>query len=41
MEEMTTAELNKYLDIIAELISAKAQSVEEAVEIVRNAQIKA
>ena len=36
MEEMTTAELNAYLESIAEIIELKAQSPEEAAEIVRS-----
>lgn len=41
MEEMTTAEYNKMLEQIAELIRLKAQTPQEAVEIVLKAQIKA
>lgn len=41
MDEMTTAEHNKFLEQIAELILLKAKTPEEAAEIVLNAQIKA
>lgn len=41
MDEMTSAELNQYLEAIAELIEAKAQTVEEAAKIVRDKKIKA
>lgn len=41
MEEMTTAELNAYLESIAEIIELKAQSPEEAAEIVRSKKVNA
>lgn len=41
MDEMTTAEYNKLLEQIAEIITLKAKTPEEAADIVRNAQIKA
>ena len=39
--EMTTPELNKFLENIAELIRANAKSVEDAAQIVLNSQVKA
>ena len=41
MCEMTTAEFNKMLEHIAEIIELKAKTTGDAVEIVRNSQIKA
>ena len=41
MDEMTTAELNEYLESIAEIIELKAETPEEAAEIVRKKKIKA
>lgn len=41
MCEMTAAELNKYLEAIAELIEAKATTPQEAAEIVKSKMIKA
>ena len=41
MDEMTSAELNQYLEAIAQLVELKAKSVEEAVEIIRNYKITA
>lgn len=41
MSEMTTAELNQYLEAIAKLIEATAESPEEAAEIVRQNKVKA
>lgn len=41
MNEMTSQELNQFLEAIAELIDAKAQTPHEAAEIVRNKKIKA
>lgn len=38
---MTSQELNQFLEAIAELIEAKATTVQEAAEIVRNKKIKA
>lgn len=38
---MTTAELNQYLETIAKLIEATADSVEEAVKIIRDSKVKA
>lgn len=40
-DEMTTAELNQYLETIAKLIEAQATSKEDAVKIVRDSKIKA
>lgn len=39
--EMTTAELNQYLETIAKLIEATADNVEEAVKIIRDSKVKA
>lgn len=41
MDEMTSQELNQFLEATAELIEAKATTVQEAAEIVRNKKIKA
>lgn len=41
MDEMTTAELNEYIESIAEIVELKATSVTEAVEIIRNKKVKA
>lgn len=41
MAEMTTAELNQYLEVIAKLIEATAASPAEAAEIVRENKVKA
>lgn len=41
MDEMTSQELNQFLEAITELIEAKATTVQEAAEIVRNKKIKA
>ena len=41
MDEMTTAEFNQYLEIIAKLIEAKAKDVDEAAQIVRDSKVKA
>lgn len=41
MDEMTTPELNQYLENIAKLIEANAQSVNAAAEIVRDSKVKA
>lgn len=41
MDEMTSQELNQFLEAVAELIEAKATTVQEAAEIVRNKRIKA
>lgn len=41
MDEMTTAELNEYIESIAEIVELKATTVEEAVEIIRKKKIKA
>lgn len=40
-DEMTSAELNQYLEAIAELIELKAQTVQDAVKIVREKKIQA
>ena len=41
MDEMTSQELNKYLEAIAELIEAKAETPQEAAQIVRDKKINA
>lgn len=41
MDEMTSAELNQYLEIIAKLIEATAKNIEEAAKIVRESKVKA
>jgi len=41
MVEMTSAELNQFLEAIAELIEAKAKTPQEAAEIVRGKKIEA
>ena len=41
MDEMTSQELNKYLEAIAELIEAKAETPQEAARIVRDKKINA
>lgn len=41
MDEMTTAELNAYLESIAEIVELKAKTPEEAAEIIRNKKVKA
>lgn len=41
MDEMTTAELNQFLENIAKLIEATADNVEAAAEIVRDSKVKA
>lgn len=41
MSEMTTAELNQYIENIAKLIEATADSPEAAAEIVRDSKVKA
>ena len=41
MDEMTTAELNQYLETIAKLIEATAETKEDAVKIVRDSKVKA
>ena len=40
MDEMTSPERNQYLEAIAELIEAKATTVQEAAEIVRNKKVE-
>jgi len=39
--EMTTAELNQFLENIAKLIEATAKDTEEAAKIVRDSKVKA
>lgn len=39
MDEMKTSELNKFLEQIAEIITLKAKTPEEAAEIVLNSRI--
>lgn len=41
MSEMTTAELNQYLENIAKLIEANAESVEAAAQIIRDSKVTA
>lgn len=41
MDEMTTAELNQYLETIAKLIEATAKDPEAAAKIVRDSKVKA
>ena len=41
LSEMTTAELNQYLENIAKLIEATAADKEEAAKIVRDSKVKA
>ena len=41
LEEMTTAELNQFLENIAKLIEATATDVETAAKIVRDSKVKA
>jgi hypothetical protein len=41
MDQMTTAELNQYLENIAKLIEATAKDPESAAKIVRDSKVKA
>ena len=41
MDEMTSSELNQFLEAIAELIELKAKTPQEAAEIVRSKKIGA
>ncbi len=41
MDEMTTAELNQYLENIAKLIESNAKDSQEAAQIVRDSKVKA
>lgn len=41
MDEMTSPELNQFLEAIAELIELKAHTPQEAAEIVRSKKIEA
>ncbi len=41
MDEMTTPELNQFLEMLARLIEANAKTVEEAAQIVRDNKVKA
>ena len=41
MDEMTTAALNQFLENIARLIEATAETPEAAAEIVRDSKVKA
>lgn len=41
MDEMTTQEFNQYLETIAKLIEATADSIEAAVRIVRDSKVNA
>lgn len=40
MDEMTTPELNQYLENLAKLIEATAKTPEEAAHIIRDSKIK-
>lgn len=40
MDEMTTPELNQYLETIAKLIEAAAKTPQEAAQIVRKSKVK-
>ena len=40
MDEMTTPELNQYLENLAKLIEATAKSLEEAAQIISDSKIK-
>jgi hypothetical protein len=40
MDEMTSAELNQYLETIAKLVEATAETVQDAVAIIRDSKIK-
>ena len=40
MEGMTNAELNAFLETLARLVECKAESVEEAAELIREAKAK-
>ena len=40
MEDMTNAQFNEFLETLAKLIEAKADSVEEAAQLVREAKTK-
>ena len=41
MDEMTTAELNEYIESIAEIVELKAKTITEAVDIIRSKKVKA
>lgn len=41
LDEMTTAELNQYLENIAKLIESNAKDAEAAAQIVRDSKVKA
>lgn len=41
MDEMTTPELNQFLEMLARLIETEAKTVEEAAQIVRDNKVKA
>ena len=41
LDEMTTAELNQYLENIAKLIECNAKDAEAAAQIVRDSKVKA
>lgn len=40
MEDMTNAQFNQFLETLAKLVEAKAMTVEEAAELIREAKIK-
>ena len=40
MDEMTTPELNQYLEALAKLIEATAKTPEEAARIIRDSKVK-
>lgn len=37
---MTNAELNAFLEVLAKLVESKAETIEEAVELIREAKAK-
>lgn len=40
MEEMTNQQFNEYLETLAKLVESKAETVEEAAKIIREAKTK-
>ena len=40
MDEMTTPEVNSYLELIAKLVEATAKTLEDAARIVRESKVK-
>lgn len=41
MDEMTAPELNAFLENLAKLVQASAESVEDAVKLIRESKVKA